>query len=462
MKKYLIIIISMILLFGLFLNCESPTKSDEEDESQLVTLNGLVLNYSTDYPIENAIIKISDVSPEIIEMTDSLGRFSLEISVPNSMDIDVIVFKESYVPDTTTVLAVQGRTIDIPTFRLMPTDQTPNTSAEAASIALSSQSVVSIGVHESGAAETAKLTFVIQDSSGIPIDLEHSIEVEFTLGSGPGGGEFIYPTKVHTSDLGLASVYLTSGNKSGVVQIVAEATVNEKLIRSKPVAMSIHGGLPDQDHFSLAADVINIPGYNHFGVTDLITAYVGDKYGNPVKEGTAIYFTTTGGLIQGSAMTDDLGQASVSLISAEPRPNHEILGQGFATITASTVDEEQSSISSETIVLFSGIPNVTIEPTTFNIPNGGSQQFNYVVCDQNLNPLSSGTNISVTVDGELVEARGATDQTLSDTQSRFWTNFSFTLADANADTVVAKTIYIKVSTSGPNGSAAVEISGISN
>ncbi len=462
MKKILFIILGIALVSSIFLGCESPTESEEPEASDLVTLSGLVLNNSTDMPIENAIIKIGEVSPEIIEMTDSLGQFSMELSVSSSMDIDVIAFKESYVPDTTAVLAVPGRSIDIPTFRLLPTAHTPNTSAEAASISLSSQSAQRIGVHESGAAETVKLTFVVLDSSGIPIDADHSVEVSFSIGSGPDGGEFIYPSKTNTSDIGLASVYLTSGTKAGVVQVIAETIEGGSSIRSQPVAIAIHGGLPDAAHFSLAADVLNIPGYNHFGVTDILTAFVGDKYGNPVKEGTAIYFTTTGGIIQGSAMTNELGQASVNLISAEPRPEHPTLGPGFATVTASSVNEEQSSISSDAIVLFSGIPTISIEPTAFNIPNGGSQLFNYTVCDQNLNPLTSGTSISVTVDGELVEIRGATDETLPDTQSRYYTNFSFTLADANADTVVAKSIYIKVSTAGPNGSAALEISGISN
>jgi len=461
MKKNLLLSMVGCLAIGAWLSCDSPTSS-EDDTDQLVKINGLVLNSVTDYPVENAIVKIIGVSPEIVEMTDSLGQYVIELITTASVDIHVIAFKESYIPDTTLVLAVPGRNIEVPAFRLSPTAETPNTSSEAASISLLSQSAQSIGVHESGAAETAKLIFEVQDSSGVPVDLEHGVELTFFIGSGPGGGEFIYPAAVRTSDLGLASVFVTSGTKAGVVQIVAEAQVGDNAIRSKPVALAIHGGLPDQSHFSVAADVINIPGYNIFGVTDLITAFVGDRYGNPVKQGTAVYFTTTGGIIQGSAVTNEMGQASVNLVSAEPRPLHAMLGEGFATVTASTVDDEQQTIPAEAIVLFSGLPMLSIEPTTFNIPNGGIQQFSYTVCDQNLNPLAGGTHISVTVDGEFVEARGALDRTLQDTQDRYWTHFSFSLADANADTVVAKTIYIKVSASGPNGSAALEIAGISN
>ncbi|MFQ6115532.1 MAG: hypothetical protein ACE5NG_15845, partial [bacterium] len=107
-------------------------------------------------------------------------------------------------------------------------------------------------------------------------------------------------------------------------------------------------------------------------------------------------------------------------------------------------------------------PVISINPTSFNIPNGGSQTFSYTVSDQNGNPLSGGTNITVTVDGEDVTAKGALNKTLPDTQSKGWTSFSFVVFDAAVDTVIAKPVSIRVSTNGPNGSTDLEIVGISN
>ena len=47
---------------------------------------------------------------------------------------------------------------------------------------------------------------------------------------------------------------------------------------------------------------------------------VGDKYNNPVQEGTAVYFTTSGGVVSTQAFTDDEGWARVKLFSGNPQP----------------------------------------------------------------------------------------------------------------------------------------------
>jgi hypothetical protein len=171
-----------------------------------------------------------------------------------------------------------------------------------------------------------------------------------------------------------------------------------------------------------------------------------------------VYFTTTGGIIEGSALTNEQGQGSVDLISAEPRPVHPVLGPGYAIITATTADENQRTIKAETIVLFSGIPQITVEPTTFDIPNLGSQVFNYTVSDQNGNPLAGGTTIRVTIDGKDIRALGDLDITIPDTRDRSWTRFSFAIQDTTSDTV-ERPVLIRISASGPNGSATVNISG---
>ncbi|HEX9972532.1 MAG TPA: hypothetical protein VGD14_10730, partial [bacterium] len=51
-----------------------------------------------------------------------------------------------------------------------------------------------------------------------------------------------------------------------------------------------------------------------------ITVYFGDKYNNPVEDGTAVYFTTTGGIITSDAITCEKGQASVILQNVNPFP----------------------------------------------------------------------------------------------------------------------------------------------
>ena len=448
----------VFLFFLVLMGCKKKAVEPEVPQQKTVILSGSVFESVTGSPIDSAVVKVTGITPQIVTYTDSTGKYRVSFEVETETDVNVIAFKEGYEPDTVAVLAIPGRAVNVPSLLLKRTTPETPTSGEPASIVLISQTAKSIGVKGSGSVETAQMVFEVQDSSGKPVDLAHSVEVSFRIGSGPGGGEFIYPPKARTDAKGRVTANIVSGTKAGVVQIVAESNVGSKTIRSLPVVIVIHGGLPDSAHFSIAPEKLNFPGYNVFGLRNKITAYVGDKYGNPVKPGTAVYFTTTGGIIEGSALTNEQGQGSVDLISAEPRPVHPVLGPGYAVITATTADENQRTIKAETIVLFSGIPQITVEPTTFDIPNLGSQVFNYTVSDQNGNPLAGGTTIRVTIDGKDIRALGDLDITIPDTRDRSWTRFSFAIQDTTSDTV-ERPVLIRISASGPNGSATVNISG---
>ncbi len=456
MAKNTILLILLIFL-TLIIGCKKSVEPEQQPE-KTVTLKGQVLESATASPIDSAVVKIAGVTPQLIAYTDSLGNYQISFKIEVETELKVIAFKEGYEPDTVDVLAIPGRSINVPNLLLKRVVPETPTSGEAASIVLVSQSAKNIGVRGSGSVETAQMTFEVQDSSGKPIDLAHSVEVSFRIGSGPGGGEFIYPPKVRTDSKGRVTANIVSGTKAGVVQVIAEAIAGGQTIRSLPVVIVIHGGLPDSAHFSIAPEKLNFPGYNIFGLTNRITAYVGDKYGNPVKPGTAVYFTTTGGIIEGSVLTNEQGQGSVNLISAEPRPIHPVLGPGYATITATTADENQKTIKAETIVLFSGYPVISVDPTTFNIPNLGSQVFNYTVSDQNGNPLAGGTTITVSIDGKDIRALGDLNVVLPDTRDRSWTRFSFAIQDTTADDV-ERPVLIRISTTGPNGSATLNIQG---
>ena len=456
MLKKVFIFIALLSL--IMVGCKKAVEPEAEKQLKTVTLKGQVLESATNAPLQNAVVRVLGITPTLIAYTDSLGKYEFQFEIESEIDVQLVAFKEGYDPDTINVLVVPGRVVEVPAFMLQRVVSEVPTSGEPASIVLVSQSSKNIGVKGSGSVETAQMVFEVQDSSGKPVDLAHSVEVNFKIGSGPGGGEFVYPPKARTDSKGRVTVNIVSGTKAGVVQIVAESFIGTKVIRSLPVVIVIHGGLPDSAHFSIAPEKLNFPGYNIFGLTNKITAYVGDKYGNPVKPGTAVYFTTTGGIIEGSVLTDDRGQGSVNLISAEPRPVHPILGPGYAVITATTADENQNTIKAETIVLFSGIPQISIEPITFDIPNLGSQVFNYTVSDQNGNPLAGGTTITVSIDGKDVRALGDLNITLPDTRDRSWTRFSFAIQDTTADTT-QRPILIRISTTGPNGSATVNISG---
>jgi len=195
----------------------------------------------------------------------------------------------------------------------------------------------------------------------------------------------------------------------------------------------------------------------------------GDKYGNFCTPGTAIYFTTNGGMIDGSGLTAG-GSCSVQLVAAPPKPVHPdtTLGKGFATITARTADDSNTAIETCIVVLFSGHAIISdVSPTTFSIPDGGSQDFTFTVADENGNPLSEDTVIKVALQGNDVGIIGGAiispvGAKLPDTQETGpdITDFSFTVID-NGAISGSDPVMITITTSGLNGPAQQSIPGIS-
>jgi hypothetical protein len=143
---------------------------------------------------------------------------------------------------------------------------------------------------------------------------------------------------------------------------------------------------------------------------------VGDRYGNPARPGSAVYFTTNAGVIEGSVLTDDQGRGTVDLISGRPLPP-----RGVATISVETAGTQppydanapsygEVRITDQFPVILSGVPVVTVSPTVARL----GQTYSLEVVDQNGNPLVGGTSISVAAEGTRVKATGNTNVTLDD------------------------------------------------
>ncbi|MEI7812891.1 MAG: hypothetical protein WCJ01_10775 [Ignavibacteria bacterium] len=423
------------------------------------TVNGQVVDNVSGNNLTGAVIRILTGYEEIQTITDAKGLYTSIVPLDKNKELTIIAVKEGYYADTTTIFATIGRTISIPLFKLKARNAVNVQTGNPASIYLVSQTAQSIGVRESGSTEACSLVWEVQDSSGVPVDIQHSALVEFNVKVSPGGGEFVSPATVQTNALGRVTLNISSGTKAGVMQLLAQIKLPARTVQSKPVSIAIHGGLPDQTHFSIAPEKLNIAGYDVNGVIDIITAYAGDKYGNPVRQKTALYFTTDGGYIEGSALTNDMGIGSARLMSAEPRPVHPVLGKGFATVTTTTADENYNVVKGQCIVLFSGVPYLSITPTTIDLPHLGNQTFYYTLMDENGNPLSSGTSISVQVEGDNIKATGDVSVRMPDTQSKGWTQFAFTLVSKDTSTT-PRPIGIAVIAEGPNGAAKVRIGGI--
>lgn len=462
MKRNYILFLILFITAVFVSSCELDEDSDSSDSTYTVTLTGSVVDASDGDNISGATIKlIYDLSVSGTTTNDE-GEFSTEIEVSDDTDVTVIVAKSGYLSDTTSVFAIASSTVEVPLFQLEIDDESSSSeivsSGGAASINLYSQSASSIGVKESGDVESAEIVFEVRDSSGALIDETHAVEVNFSFGAMPDGGEYLYPASSETNALAKAAVTLNTGKVAGVVQVIAEATVGGNTIKSQPILIAIHGGFPTSDLFYVACEKLNYPALGVIGESITFTAYAGDKYNNPVRPGTAIYFTANYGIIGGSDLTGASGTASADLLT-EPWPDDPVYGPGFFRVTAKTADEMHNTISTETVRLLSGAPYMSVSPSSFTLENGGTQSFTYTIADANGNPMSEGQTVNITVESEFVDVAGTTEVRFPDTQSKSWTAFSFIAFDTKPDTLYSEAVTIEISTAGSNSDATIIASG---
>ena len=192
--------------------------------------------------------------------------------------------------------------------------------APASAIEFSSAEPQTISIRESGGVETAIIRFVVKDSNDNPLE---GITVSFKM-VGPNGGEYIDPTDdgtpdeidVSTNDQGVAQVTLHSGTVAGPVTISGTIDVDGTPTTVQSSVVSIGGGVPSAKRFSVASDILNLPGLAENNRTASITAYLADRFGNyNVLQGTTVSFISEIGLaIDTSAITlDEDGLATVTV-----------------------------------------------------------------------------------------------------------------------------------------------------
>lgn len=450
---------------------------EANDGNETIIVSGKVIDQSNSQPIANAFVEItSPAENQQSTTTDSTGQYSFTLEASGSASLTLSVSKPNFEPFSQTINVSPGSDFTGINLELTSSsdDGTDDGNGEvggepagAAAIVLTGSSLQAINIAETGDVVSAPFTFQVQDSAGRALNAESSTEVQFRLLSSPGGGEQMVPTTATTDAQGNVTTTLFSGNTAGAVKIQAfiEREDIGLTIKSSPVVIAIHGGFPDLEHFSIGTANANFEGYSINNLRNTISVIVGDKYSNPVKPGTVVYFETTGGIIQGSGQTDADGVVEVDLISGEPRPNDNIAGSGgrpgYATVTASTVDENDNPISKEVNIVFStSAASIDASPLTFDLqPNGGTS-FNYTVTDLNGNPMATGTQISVSAEG--IELSGDTDVTLGNNlfPGPGATEFAFSIRDIDDESDDPAALTIQISVTSPSGNTTI-FSGIS-
>jgi hypothetical protein len=487
MKQNYSIYTFLFILTIIFLTtgCEDSITDPVGDNTAVV--RGSVANTQGEVIVGADMIAMSTAFGSISTTSDAEGRyeFVLPVSVGESTtNYTLSASKPTYNPKSETIPLASSNVVVV-NFVLSQTreedddddDTEPpseSRSGPASNLIVYEVQSSSIGVTGGGYDETSRIVFQARDANGVPVDTAHAVNVVFTILGGPGGGEFLSPASGRTDEDGQVVVTLNAGIRAGVVQVAAEATVGGRTIRSTPVKLSIHGGLPAQEHFGLAPERLNFPALHIVNARLGIVAVLGDKFSNPVRPGTNVYFRTNAGNIQTEVSTDNDGVAPVQLISLGKNINATVHGPGFGYVTAETRGENGVLVTDSVLVLLSGSPIITVDPFSFEIPNNGSQSFNFTVADYNGNPMAEGQKITVNLElpqlagtakaPELI-LTGITDFTLPDTQSRSFTNYGFTLSvyGGDEDDVIENMpVTVRILTTGSNGNVQLNFSGTVN
>ena len=434
-----------------FSSCDTGTNPED-----LVKLSGFVYTYDADeniVPVENALVTATKIFLQTL--TDQNGEFSFEFEPGNdTANVSLKITKVGYQTSTVSISTKKGQDFTVPAVELKKSSNDSigviiNPSGDAAHIEVVAPHDDHIYVYSSGLTETALIGFKVTDSEGIPVDAEHAETVHFNILHGPDGGEYLYPLEAITVD-GYVYTTLNSGTIAGPVQIEAYINQGSKIVRATPARIAVFGGLPDDEHFSVAVEKVNIAGQVHFGLLDNVTAFVGDKYSNPVAPGTVVYFSTDYGIIEGATQTDEMGRAAVNFMSAAPLPVDPATSS-FANITAETYGDISNNLklSKNVSVLLSSVTDaIQVTPSSFEYDNSNTpESFNYTISDIYGNPLVANSVISV----EATDGKILGDKSISLRDSRYpgpgSTDFSFSWSPG--DSLKSPQVYISIKVTTP-------------
>jgi hypothetical protein len=149
-------------------------------------------------------------------------------------------------------------------------------------------------------------------------------DVSFALNTNVGGIQLI-PATATTNNEGIVQTVINSGTVATSVRVRATIDGTSPAISSQSSLLVVSTGIPDQDSFSLSASIHNPEGWNVDGTEVTVTARLADAFNNPVPNGTAVTFTTEGGSIEPSCVTQN-GMCTVTWRSQYPRPEGHVLG----------------------------------------------------------------------------------------------------------------------------------------
>jgi hypothetical protein len=192
-----------------------------------------------------------------------------------------------------------------------------------------------LGTGDANRPESSIVVFRVKDASGGAVS---GASVAFSLNTTVGGIQHS-PTTATSDGQGLVQTVVTAGTVATSVRVTAAVTSVTPQISTQSSQLTVTTGIPTDASFSLAVECFNIEGWDYDGQTTGVTARLGDRFQNPVPDGTAVTFNAEGGNILSSCTTattaSEGGVCKVTYRSSNPRPS-----DGRVSVLATAIGEE--------------------------------------------------------------------------------------------------------------------------
>jgi hypothetical protein len=185
-----------------------------------------------------------------------------------------------------------------------------------------------------GRQEVSTVSFQVFDSTGNPVSGKI---VDFLFSDSNSvqtiGGLTLQPSFATSDANGRVTTLVTAGTIPTSVRILATVRGTTPAITTLSNILVISTGIPDQRHLSLASTIGNCEGWNIDQTCSFITATLGDHFGNPVPDGTAVNFSTESGIIDASCVTGSLPPPGLSTPPGQTTGMKVGPGSGTCTVT---------------------------------------------------------------------------------------------------------------------------------
>jgi hypothetical protein len=158
-----------------------------------------------------------------------------------------------------------------------------------------------------GRQEFSTLSFQVADTTGSKVA---GALVDFVFADSNTtqtvGGLTLEPSFATSDANGTVTTLVTAGTLPTSVRVVATLRGSTPPLTTLSNILVVSTGVPDQAHFSLATSIGNCEGRDFDQSCSVVTATLGDHFGNPAPDGTAVNFSTEAGIIDASCVTGSL------------------------------------------------------------------------------------------------------------------------------------------------------------